>query len=93
MMIFLALITEQFGRAAGSGHRLLESLYERPIVAVNEVQDLIETSYQAANTLVDKMEAHGILREFTGRNRNRRFRYEDYIGLFADPAPEMPNGF
>jgi len=83
-----ALITEQFGQAAGNGHRLLESLYERPIVSVNEVQNFIGTSYQAANTLVSKMETHGILREFTGQSRNRRFRYEDYIALFTDPAPE-----
>ena len=43
-----ALITEQFGRAAGNGHRLLETLYERPIVSVNNVQDLIGTSYQVS---------------------------------------------
>ncbi|MBN2394177.1 MAG: Fic family protein [Anaerolineae bacterium] len=80
-----ALITEQFGRAAGNGHRVLESLYERPIVSVNEVQALIGTAFPAANRLVSEMEAHGILREFTGQSRNRRFRYEDYIALFADP--------
>ncbi len=84
-----ALITEQFGRAAGNGHSLLESLYERPIVSVKDVQKLIGTSYQAANSLVSKMETHGILREFTGNSRNRRFRYEDYIALFADPMPEF----
>ena len=83
------LITERFGRAAGNAQRLLESLYERPIVSVNDVQDLTGTSYQAANTLVGKMEAQGILREFTGNSRNRRFRYEDYIALFADTAPEF----
>jgi hypothetical protein len=32
----------------------------------------------------------GILHEFTGRSRNRRFRYEEYIRLFADPEPEWP---
>ena len=85
-----ALITEQFGRAAGNGHRALEYLYERPIVSVNEVQDLIGTSYPAANRLVSKMEEHGILREFTGQSRNRRFRYEAYIALFADPVTETP---
>ncbi len=83
-----ALITEHFGRAAGNGHRLLEYLYEHPIVSVNDVQELIGASYQAANTLVSNMETHGILTEFTGQSRNRRFRYEDYIRLFADPVVE-----
>lgn len=53
----------------------------------NEVQDLTGVTYSAANQLVSKMEEQGILREFTGQSRNRRFRYEDYIALFADPAP------
>jgi Fic family protein len=83
-----ALITAHFGRAAGNGHRVLEYLYERPIVSVNEVKDLTGSSYQAANTLVRRMEEHGILREFTGRSRNRRFRYEDYVLLFVDAEPE-----
>ena len=84
-----ALIAQYFGRASGNGHRLLEWLYERPIVSVNEVQDLIGTSYPAANALVSRMEDHGILREITGHRRNRRFRYEDYVQLFADAEPEV----
>ena len=84
-----ALIAEHFGRAAGNGHRVLEYLYERPIVSVNQVKELIGTAYPAANTLVSKMEKHGILREFTGQSRNRRFRYEGYIALFADSGPGM----
>src|SRR4051812_44659032 len=31
------VITEQLGRGAGSGHRVLEHLYERPILSVNDV--------------------------------------------------------
>jgi Fic family protein len=84
-----ALITENFGRAAGNGHRLLEWLYQRPIVSVNEVQKLIGTSYRAANQLVGRMEQHGILREITGQRRNRRFRYEDYVLLFTDAEPRV----
>ena len=85
-----ALITEHLGRVAGNGHRVLEYLYERPIVSVSEVQELTGVTYSAANQLVGKLEEHGILHEFTGQRRNRRFRYEDYIALFADPVPEVP---
>jgi len=83
-----ALITEQFGRAAGNAQRLLECLYQRPIVSVNEAQDFVGVSYQTANMLVDKMEEQNILCEFTGQNRNRRFRYEDYIRLFVTSEEE-----
>ena len=84
-----ALITEHFGRTAGNGHRVLEHLYEHPIVSVSEVQNLIDTAYPAANKLVSNMESHGILAEFTGQSRNRRFRYDAYVDFFLDPAPDV----
>jgi Fic family protein len=84
-----ALITEYLGRAAGNGHRVLEYLYEHPIVTVNQVKELIGTAYPAANQLVGKLETCGILTEFTGQSRHRRFRYEEYVQLFADPELEL----
>lgn len=85
-------ITEHFGRAAGNGHRVLEHLYEHPIVSVNEVQALIGTTYAAANNLVTKFVATGILKEITGQARNRKFLYQSYVSLFRDDTgePETP---
>jgi Fic family protein len=82
-----AIITEKLGRAAGNGHRVLETLYERPIVSVAEVQSLIGTTYPAANTLVARMTDHGVLKEITGQARNRLFRYQPYIDLFSETSP------
>ena len=79
-----ALITARLGRAAGNGQRVLEYLYEHPIVSVNEVKELIGTAYPAASQLVAKLEACGILTEITGQSRNRRFRYDEYVHLFSD---------
>jgi len=84
-----SIITEKFGRAAGNGHRVLETLYERPIVSVKDVQELIGTTNPAANNLVAKMTQHGILREATGYRRNRQFRYQSYIDLFSEPLPTL----
>lgn len=83
------IITEQFGRAAGNGHRVLEHLYEHPIVSVNEVQELIGTTYQAANELVSKFVANKILEEITGQARNRKFKYQSYINLFRDDTDNV----
>lgn len=77
-------IAEHLGRAAGNGHRILEYLYQRPIVSVNELRDLIGTTYPAANNLVDRMEKLGILVEITGQARNRLFQYAPYVRLFQD---------
>ena len=81
-------ITESLGRAAGNGHRVLEHLYEHPIVSVNDVQELIGTTCPAANDLVSKFVASGILHEITGQTRNRRFSYQSYIRLFHEQPSE-----
>lgn len=78
------LITDKLGRAAGNGHRLLEQLYTTPIVSVTEVQDLIGTTYPAANNLMGQFARYGLVREMTGQRRHRRFVYQDYISLFHD---------
>jgi Fic family protein len=79
-------ITDHLGRAAGNGHRVLESLFDRPITSVGAVQELTGTSFAASNQLVARMTELGILREITGYSRNRRFRYEPYVRLFTDEA-------
>lgn len=81
-------ITEHLGRAAGNGHRVLEHLYEHPIVSVNDVQEVIGTTYAAANSLVSEFTWTGILEEITGQTRNRRFMYRSYINLFHDEESE-----
>lgn len=81
-------INEKLGTSVRNGHRLLEYLYENPIVSVSDVRDLTGTTYTAANNLVAQMVEIGILHEITGRVRNRRFMYRDYVNLFHDPEPD-----
>lgn len=83
-----AAITERLGRAAGNGHKVLEMLFDRPIVSVLDVEKLIGTTYAAANTLVSRLVKLGVLAEMTGYARNRRFRYDAYVRLFTDDAPQ-----
>jgi Fic family protein len=87
-----AAITEKLGRAAGNGLKVLESLFDRPIVSVKNVNALTGTTYAAANSLVSRLAEIGILGEMTGYARNRRFRYAPYIALFDDTGPEAPSG-
>ncbi len=77
-------ITESLGRSAGNGHKVLEHLYRHPIISVREAQDVIGTTFPAANDLVSKMVDLTILREITGQARNRKFMYPSYINLFTD---------
>jgi Fic family protein len=85
-------ITSQLGRAAGNGLRVLESLFDRPIIAVRDVQATTGTTYAAANTLVARLAKLGVLSEMTGYARNRRFRYAAYIELFTEHGPGALRG-
>jgi Fic family protein len=78
------IITESLGRGAANGFRVLQRLYERPIVSVEDVRQLTGTTFTGANQLVQKLVESGILVEVTGQKRNRRFRYAPYIRLFDD---------
>jgi Fic family protein len=79
------LIAEHLGGAAGNGHRVLEHLYQRPIVSVNAVKTLLHITYPAANQLVDRLQSIDVLHEITGNTRNRVFRFDAYINLFDTP--------
>ena len=77
-------ITDHLGRASGNGHRVLETLFNRPIVSIADVQQVTRTTHAAANALVSRLVALGILVEMTGFARNRRYRYERYVNLFTN---------
>jgi Fic family protein len=85
-----ALVTSNLGRAAGNGHRVLEHLFQRPILSVADVIKLTGTTFPAANNVVSRLAKHGIVQEITGQKRNRLFRYEPYIALFAENPPPEP---
>ena len=82
------VINDNFGRAAGNGHRVLEHIFSHPVVSVDDVQELIGTTYQTANNLVARLVEYGILREFTGQARNRAFIYRSYLELFHEAEQE-----
>lgn len=80
-------ISDRLERAAGKGHKVLENLYNHPIVSVAEIREWTGTTYPAANELTERLVEIGILKEITGRARNRRFRYEAYVDLFSEDGP------
>ena len=79
-----AAITTRMARGAASGHKVLERLFDRPILSVNDVRDITGITFAAANNLVSRLVELGILSEMTGNARNRRFSYAPYIALFTN---------
>ncbi len=61
--------------------KLLESLFETPIVTINSVANILDVTYPTANTLVNEFYKLGILSFDTKTQRNRRYIYSHYVGL------------
>jgi Fic family protein len=81
---YRARITEHLGRAAANGQRVMDRLFDHPIVTVATVRDWLGITPVGANQIVSRLEAVGLLREITGYTRNRRFRFEPYLKLFEE---------
>ena len=77
------IITSSLGRGAGKALVLHEQLFYRPIVNVHTVMEITGLSVARAYGLVAELEQLGLLRETTGRRRNRVFLYQPYVSLFS----------
>lgn len=58
-----------------------EQLFYTPTVCIAE---RFNVSYQAASTLVAQLEKVQILKETTGRKRDKRYVYSDYLNILAE---------
>ena len=63
---------------------ILERLFQKPYVSVNDVAKEFSISFQAASTLVSQLEGSGILHEITGKKRDKRFIYAEYISILSE---------
>lgn len=80
------LIGEQPGRSL-TGHLLLDWLFNHPVLDVPTAAKAIKRTYPAANTLVEKFVALGLLQQVSKGARNRVFRYEPYVAIFGELKP------
>lgn len=63
---------------------ILEQLFHTPTVSIGQIAERFNISYQAASTLVSQLEKAKILRETTGRKRDKRYVYSDYLDILAE---------
>ncbi|HEY7198255.1 MAG TPA: helix-turn-helix domain-containing protein, partial [Gaiellaceae bacterium] len=75
-----------------NGLRLLDLLFERPLIHVNLVKDSLGISFVTANKLVEQLTSLGVVEEITGRKRDRIFSYTPYVALFQDEPPTADEG-
>ncbi len=84
----MLLIRDHAEISSTSGLKLLDRLYEQPIITVTLVKQWLESSYGTANKLVRQFVNRSLLTEMTGYERNRRFAYKPYLDLFERTTGE-----
>ncbi len=63
---------------------ILEQLFYTPVISIGQIAGQFDISYQAASTIVSQLEKAKILKEMTGRKRDKRFVYSDYLDVLAE---------
>jgi Fic family protein len=61
---------------------LLDYLFEQPLVSIPMVQNRLGCAFPTATKYIEQFVDAGLLRETTGYNRNRRYRFDPYLALF-----------
>lgn len=67
-----------------NGLRLLEKLFEFPLITVNTVVDMLAVSYPTANGLVNEFSDLGIIQQLGQTKRNKKYSYHQYVQLLSE---------
>jgi Fic family protein len=72
-----------------NGQKLLDLLFQAPLISITLAADLLECTYVTASNLIRDLERLEILREITGHRRNRLYQYDPYLKLFRKQALQV----
>ncbi len=70
------------GKRAENAKKLLLHLYQRPMVSIGDVSEILDVTHPSATALVKQLESLNILVETTGYGRNRLYLFHRYFDLF-----------
>ena len=71
-------------RKQDNARKLVQSLYGQPVIKIKQVENLLNVQYNTAAALIRDLVKREILREITGRKRNRLYIFDPYVRLFTD---------
>lgn len=75
-------------RASGRLMQTLDVLFARPIISVRQVEAAMQVPYLTAQRYVEKFVELGLLREVTGRARNRLYCADEILRAIDSPMEE-----
>lgn len=77
------------GRTAANALRVFDVLRERPVASIQLLADRAGVSFATAARLIDALAGLGIVREITGKKRERVFAYQAYLDILNEGAEPL----
>ena len=74
---------QSLGSRAANAQKIINLLYQRPVINAEKVKETVGISMPSAYKLIELLEKTGILKEVTGGQRRRMYVFKDYIKLFS----------
>ncbi|MCE9637423.1 MAG: hypothetical protein K8T90_17095 [Planctomycetes bacterium] len=79
------------GKSGANLLRLLDVMYERPILTARVVESRLAVTFPTATSLIHRLEKLGMLHETTGKRWGRRYACRPYLRHFEDSeAADLP---
>ncbi len=75
---------QTLGRAAANALRVFDALRDRPLATLNALTERTGASYPTVARAVEALENLGVVREITGRKRERVFAYTRYLAILNE---------
>jgi len=76
-------LTQTFGKKAHNASKLVEYLYQQPIISIGEVADALAVTKTTASSLIKDFEHKGVLYEITGYQRNKHYVFRRYLDVYS----------
>jgi Fic family protein len=81
---------ENIGRKAGSVHRVLDLLRRHPITTIPNATRQLNLTAPTVRSAVESLETLGIVREITGKQRDRIYIYDSYVKILDEGTQPLP---
>lgn len=73
---------QSLGNRASNAFKLMDYLYQKPMVTASKVSEITNTSDATSYSLIKSLVELGILNEVTGGKRKRIYSFSEYLALF-----------
>jgi Fic family protein len=67
-----------------------DKIFDRPIVSINDIAKIMNATFPTANDICKRLLKLDILKEITGKERNKLFAYKNYLDILKKESPFEP---